>query len=534
MRLSLIIKLALLTSLILVAFMTISAYVNLKDLRRLFLQEAASDTEKLSETIINTTNYQMLINDLPRVFSMIREVGTLEGIEHISLISTEGRVIFSTDESRIGKPVEKHEKAVSDFIPAGKSSSGNSGENMGSLIYDQRGRQIMGMTKAIHNDTSCHTAKCHFHPADLKVLGYLEVAVYLDKMQALLMDYRNRSISMTFILLILIWASITLCMLKLVYTPIKQLMNHARELGTGNLDARVRIASTDEMGYLALTMNEMTLKLKKSHDQLEEWGRTLERKVAERTQELERMQAQLIRSEKLASLGELAAGIAHEINNPLTGILVYSSLIKNDARLDPDLKNDLDTVIQETERCATIVRGLLDFSRASVPQKTWLSVHDVLDASLALVKKQAQLRNITINLDYCPVVAPIFADPQQLEQVFVNIFLNASYAMADGGTLTIATTTDREGTGVVVKIIDSGCGIPEENLPKIFDPFFTTKDSRGTGLGLSISYGIVESHGGTIEVESALGVGTTFIIHLPVPHGMTQEGSPEEGGTETG
>lgn len=532
MRLSLIIKLALLTSIILVAFMTIFAYVNLRDLRRLFLQEAASDTEKLSETIINTTNYQMLINDLPRVFSMIREVGTLEGIEHISLVSTEGRVIFSTDESRIGKPLRKHDCVVPGFIPPGGTGADHRGESSGSLIYDRDGRQVMEMTKPIHNDTSCHTASCHFHPADLKVLGFVEVGLYLDKMHAMLVDYRNRIISMTFILLLLIWASITLCMQKLVDNPVRRLMNHAREVGTGNLDASVEITSGDEMGYLAQAMNEMTLKLKKSHDQLEEWGRTLERKVAERTLELERMQEQLIRSEKLASLGELAAGIAHEINNPLTGILVYSSLIRSDGRLHPDLNKDLETVIEETKRCATIIKGLLDFARESVPQKSWLNIHDVLNASLALVKKQAQLKNINIKLDYSPDVEPIFADPNQLEQVFVNMFLNASYAMSEGGTLTIATTPGSEGRGVAARITDTGCGISAENLPRIFDPFFTTKESRGTGLGLSISYGIVESHGGTIEVESSPGLGTTFIIRLPSEHVANREDTPTDSGVD--
>jgi two-component system NtrC family sensor kinase len=270
-------------------------------------------------------------------------------------------------------------------------------------------------------------------------------------------------------------------------------------------------------------MNEMTLGLKKSYEQLEEWGRTLEGKVAERTQELERIQTQLIRSEKLASLGELVAGIAHEINNPLTGILVFSSLIMNDSRLDPALRSDLDTIIQETERCATIVKGLLDFSRESVPQKSWTSINEILDASLALVKNQAQFQNITIDLDYSPDIPAILADPHQLEQVFINILLNASHAMEAGGKLKITTKLCGEHGGVVVRIADTGCGIPEENLSKIFDPFFTTKETKGTGLGLSVSYGIINSHCGTIEVESTVGVGTAFTIHLPISPGMAHE-----------
>ncbi len=526
MRLSLITKLTLLTSIILVAFMALFAYVNLKELRQLFLEAAASATDKLSETIIRTTHYQMLINDLPRVFDMMREVGTQEGIRQVRLISNSGRVIFSTDEKEIGVLLDK--SAESYNVIGQKAPQHTATRNGGRVYRDKSGKMVMGFAKAIFNEKSCYTAACHFHPANLPVLGVLEMTVSLDKMQTLLSAYRIRIITMTFFLLIMVWGCITLCMQRIVNIPLKQLLQHAREVGSGNLDSSVKIASEDEMGTLALVMNEMTLGLKKSYEQLEEWGRTLEGKVKERTQELERIQAQLVRSEKLASLGELVAGIAHEINNPLTGILVFSSLISNDSRLAPALKSDLNIIIQETERCAVIVKGLLDFSRESVPQKTWTSLNEILDASLALVKNQAQFQNITIVLDYSPDIPAIMADPHQLEQVFINILLNASHAMEAGGTLKIATELCGEHGGVVVRIADTGCGIPEENLSKIFDPFFTTKETSGTGLGLSVSYGIINSHGGIIEVESTVGVGTTFTIHLPVVP-ITQEDTP--GGT---
>ena len=381
----------------------------------------------------------------------------------------------------------------------------------------------MGLAKAIYNEESCYTSKCHFHPDNLRVLGVLDMTVSLDKMQKELGAYRIRIITMTLFLLILVWVGITLCMQRMVNIPVQQLLRHAREVGSGNLNAGVDIASQDEMGTLARVMNEMTLGLKKSHDQLEEWGRTLEVKVAERTHELEQMQAQLVRSEKLASLGELVAGIAHEINNPLTGILVFSSLIKNDSRLDPALKNDLETIIQETERCAKIVKGLLDFARESVPQKTWTSLNDILDASLALVKNQAMFQNVTLIRDYSPDLPAIMADPHQLEQVIINMLLNAGHAMATGGTLSIVTACLPEKNCVVAQITDTGCGIPEENLPKIFDPFFTTKETSGTGLGLAVSYGIINSHGGTIEVESLVGIGTTFTIKLPINPDIVSE-----------
>jgi len=530
MRLSLITKLTILTSLILVAFMALFAYVNLGMLRDLLLEEAVSDADKLSETIIKSTHYQMLTNDLPRVYQMIREVGTQQGINHIRLINKNGRIIFSTDEREIGTFLDKNAAACNMCHLYQTPLLQATTMNRSRIFHDKDGKEVVGLAKAIYNEESCSTSKCHFHPKNFRVLGVLDVIVSLDKMQTLLGTYRNKIINMTFFLLILVWVGITLCMQRLVNIPVKQLLQHAREVGSGRLDARVNMASRDEMGELAHAMNEMTLGLKTSHDELEDWGKTLERKVKERTYELNRMQAQLIHSEKLASLGELVAGIAHEINNPLTGILVFSSLVAKDEKLDPALKSDLDTVIRETERCAGIVRGLLEFSRESVPQKSPISLNDVLDASLALVENQAQFLNITIVRNYAQDLPQLSADPNQLEQVFINMLLNASHAMEHGGTLMVVTDMTREKLYAVVRIADTGCGIPEENLPKIFDPFFTTKEASGTGLGLSVSYGIINSHGGLIEVESSVGVGTTFIIKLPMTGEAVTPGA--DGGQE--
>jgi PAS domain S-box-containing protein len=249
--------------------------------------------------------------------------------------------------------------------------------------------------------------------------------------------------------------------------------------------------------------------------EVNEWGKNLEAKVSERTREIKQMQTQLIRSEKLVSLGRLVAGITHEINNPLTGILLFANLTSNSPNLDPLLKKDLAVIINEANRCAKIVNGMLDFSRESIPQKKPASLNNVMEATLVLIGQQSIFHNINFVRDYQPDLPLIPVDESQIERVFINMLLNAGQSMPGGGSIRIETYTENEEFNCV-KITDTGTGITEENLGKIFDPFFTTKNDKGAGLGLSISYGIIERHGGKIEVQSNVREGTTFTIKLPL------------------
>jgi two-component system NtrC family sensor kinase len=226
------------------------------------------------------------------------------------------------------------------------------------------------------------------------------------------------------------------------------------------------------------------------------------------------MQGSLARSERLASLGKLVAGIAHEINNPLTGILTYSSMAEEREDIDEQLREDLRTITHETQRCAEIVRGLLDFGRESIPTKRFTAIDILLNKTLTLVEHQTIFQDITINRNYADGMPKLEVDPNQLEQVFMNMFLNAAHAMPEGGELNIDTWQDSD--KMMIAISDTGTGISPENMTKIFDPFFSTKDQQGTGLGLSVSYGIIKNHGGTIEVGSTEGVGTRFLISLPL------------------
>jgi two-component system NtrC family sensor kinase len=260
----------------------------------------------------------------------------------------------------------------------------------------------------------------------------------------------------------------------------------------------------------------MISELKRSRDAIEEWTQTLEQRVQERTQELQRIQDQLVRAGKMAALGELAAGVAHEINNPLTGVLTFSSLMLKKVDENHPWKKDLENIVQQTTRCRNIIKGLLDFARQRKPDKKDWDIHTLLDNTVNLVEKQARFQNIRMVKKFKTGIPLLFVDADQIQQVFMNILLNAADAMAgNGGTLTIKT--DLKDEMAEVSFTDTGCGMTKEQLSKIFAPFFTTKEiGKGTGLGLAISYGIIQSHNGDIEVESAVDKGSTFRIKLPI------------------
>jgi two-component system NtrC family sensor kinase len=297
--------------------------------------------------------------------------------------------------------------------------------------------------------------------------------------------------------------------------PIRQLVYASRELASGNLDTQVAVRSSDELAELASAFNHMASALRRMKGDLEEWGRTLEQKVKQRTEELVAMQTRVAQSERLASLGMLSAGVAHEINNPLGGILALTALALEDLAEDDPNRQSLEEVVSQCERCREIVKGLLEFSRQSETGAEEVDINATVDDTLRLLQKQALFFNIKLVKDFAPGLPAVVGDKSQLEQVFMNIIVNAVQAMEEKGTLTVATrfTVDQF---VEVSVSDTGCGIPADRVDHIFDPFFSTKkDGGGTGLGLSIAYGIVTRHQGSISVKSEVGKGSTLIIRLP-------------------
>ncbi len=283
-------------------------------------------------------------------------------------------------------------------------------------------------------------------------------------------------------------------------TPVRALVEASRRVAQGDLGAQVPVRSNDEIGELASSFNSMAASLRARDEQLKEFAR---RKVME--------------SERLAVVGQLAADVAHELNNPLQGIVTYSHLLLEKMPADDSRRSSVEKIANQATRCTTIIRGLLDFSRPRKPHTRLADLRTTIDECLALVEDRVLFHNIEVVRDYQEDLPGTVMDPAQMQQVFMNLIINAAEAMGGVGRLTVATRLDVERGVVQASFRDTGHGISEENMARIFDPFFTTKEvGHGTGLGLAISFGIVKEHGGTITVESEDGAGTTFTIELPV------------------
>ena len=303
--------------------------------------------------------------------------------------------------------------------------------------------------------------------------------------------------------------------------PIKELDHLARRVAAGERNVQSSIESRDEIGDLAGRFNDMSRSLMEREDSIIELNRSLEHKVQVRTAELEeknrllvQTREELLRVEKLAAIGELAAGVAHEINNPMAIIRGNTELLQLSVPEDASNREEVDTIFQQVKRVERIVSNLLKFARREQMEHGAVRLNELLHEIVGQIGHQVSLKGIEVVEQYSEHVALVEGDGDQLRQVFTNLVLNAVQAMPDGGVLTLRSQPVQSGDLYEVKVADTGVGIALENLRQVFNPFYTTKAS-GTGLGLSVSYGIVREHGGCIDVESVPGIGSTFSVLLP-------------------
>lgn len=491
------------------------------------LQEVESHVAQISEVIKKSTRFAMLTNQPNYVDRIIRDVGNQGSIEKVRILSKDGTIIHSTYLPEIGLKVDRKAEACV-LCHLSEASLEQLPQSQRSRIFaTPAGERMLGSMDVIRNEPSCHSANCHVHSKAQSVLGVLDIVYSLGEIDRTM---RANAITMAaYSLGFIVIASLCVGFFvhRLVYVPLRDLETGAKRLSSGNLEQVIPVRSEDEFGQLAASFNAMTATLRNSQSELREWGHTLEQKVAKRTQELRIAEAETVRTEKLASVGLLAAGIAHELNNPLTGVLTFTSLLRKKMPAGSADAEDLDLVIRETKRCATIIRRLLDFAREKAPEKKFTDLNQVIEDTARIIERPAFFRDIEIAMDLDRNLPVVWVDADLIKQVMMNMLVNAQHAIEQEGSITVRSRRFPQPKSpepgmepvpmVEISIIDTGCGIPEKNLKRIFDPFFTSKEvGKGTGLGLSVSHGIVKAHGGVIEVESAVGKGSTFRIYLPL------------------
>jgi two-component system NtrC family sensor kinase len=489
------------------------------------VSKVSDHVTQLSEVISKSTRFAMLQNQPAYVDRIIHDVANQEKIDRIRILSRDGKITHSTYAPEIGQWVDRNAEACSHCHQSEKPLEQVPKAERTWTFKSPDGKLMLGSMEVIRNEPSCYNAACHQHAKETSVLGVLDIMYPLDDVNQKLRESTLwiAGVSLTFILIASV--AVGFFVHRLVYLPLRDLESGARRLSTGNLDQPIPVRSGDEFGRLASVFNSMTDALRNSREQLRDWAHTLEQKVESRTQELRRAQAETMRGEKLASVGLLASGVAHELNNPLTGILTFSHLLRQKMPDKSADAEDMDLVIRETKRCAAIIKRLLDFAREKQPEKKFTDLNQVIDDTVRIIERPAHLRDIEIGLDLDRTLPPIWIDADQIKQVIMNMLVNAQHAVEEKGNITISTRRAQDPRSpatepkpmVAISIVDTGCGIPEANLRRIFDPFFTSKDvGKGTGLGLSVSHGIVEAHGGLIEVESKVGEGSTFRVFLPL------------------
>ena len=344
----------------------------------------------------------------------------------------------------------------------------------------------------------------HYHVIGILYVGLLEQK-YTDIQKRTSFIFLGISILAAFVTLILSWF-----ISQRIRVPLRKMVAASKEVANGNLGAKADVVSSDELGWLAYSFNKMSDALRDRDEKLKEFTK---RKISE--------------SERLAMVGQLSANVAHELNNPLQGIITYASLALEKEDFDETCRSNITKIVVQANRCRDIIRGLLDFSRHKNPDKTLCNIDNLLRGCISLVENQVIFHNIDVEMNLYDSLPMVVVDPSQIERVFLNLIINAAEAMDGTGKLTVTTTVNMTSHCIDIDVQDTGPGILPQHIEKIFDPFFTTKETgHGVGLGLAISYGIVKEHNGRLKVNSELGKGTTFTVSLPLTDekvGMSHE-----------
>lgn len=480
-------------------------------------QQVKAEAYRASDFIKQSLHTSMLGNERERIYEMIRLLGTENGVEVVRIYNKKGEIKFSSAEPEIGTSVDLQAEACYACHASGRPLQSLPTSERGRIYRKEGQYRVLGLINPIANEPACSNASCHAHPADQSVLGVLDVQLSLGTLDSALAAGQSQQYTLGALVILVGALLMAGIVYYAVYLPVKQLRRGTQAVAQGNLDVRINLPRSDELGLLAGSFNHMA-------DELRAWSDTLEARVREKTEELERVHQQMMQVEKTASLGKMAATVAHELNNPLSGIITYAKLtarrLRGGMADTPErtaMLDDLELIRAESMRCGKIVRDLLTYARQSTPEFQAVHLHDVIQHALKLIAHHTELGHVATETKLRLSDDLVVCDREQIVQALVALLVNAVEAMPTGGRLTLSTWEPAGAAGrVAFSVRDTGVGIPEELRERVFDPFFSTKsDTKGVGLGLAVVYGIVQRHEGTISVKSAPGAGTTFTIEIP-------------------
>lgn len=474
--------------------------------------------------------HSMLENDKGALQSTLDVIHTLPGIEDVSMYNNDDHLIYSsfpddTSNQFNANCIACHSNIETMFPRNEKSYKIITAESECKMNNKLVGERKLMIRSPILNSKSCYESNCHAHNSSEKVLGSLVITLPLQEF-----DSAVKKSSIEFYILA-IFTTILLATFLILFTrreikkPLHALINASLAVANGNKKIRMEVKPNqlDDMRMVSGAFNDMLDNLQTATTELENWSQQLEYKVQKKSEELGAAQNELMHIERLASLGKLSSSVAHEINNPLAGILVYAKLVHK-LLSNPEITTDkkevmlkhLKLIENETKRCGDIVKGLLDFSKKDQEDFEPLHLHDILQDTSDLMSHSIKIANISFVKEFKAKTDLIYCSPNQVKQACLAILVNATEAVTENGEIVLRTSNPDLET-VLIEIVDNGIGINAEDVSHIFEPFFSTKQEvHGIGLGLSIAHGIIQSHKGKIKVKSNPGIGTTIAIALPL------------------
>jgi two-component system NtrC family sensor kinase len=506
-----------------VVIFALLGYLNVRLHRQHLEQNTLTSAERVGDVIKRSTTDYMLRNDREGLYHSIKTMASEPGMEKIRIFDQEGRITYTTDSAEQGRVVDKTAEACYGCHAQSQPLARLNRPDRFRIYRNAAGARVLGIITPIENQPACSNAACHAHPAEQQILGVLDTNLSLAKADVQVAESSRRMMAYTGCALLLIALLSWFFVWEVVGRPVKALERGTERLAAGDLGYQIAVRSNDEIGQLASSFNGMSRQLQAEHNENGAWTHTLEERVEQKTRELKRAHEHALHTEKMASIGKMAAVLAHEINNPLSGILTYAKLLRKWIDRDDggrarrqEICDSLDLIASESRRCGDLVKNLLTFSRTTPMNLQPTDLNQVVDRSLRLVQHQLDLAGIQVQPVLDPELPQVLCDAAQIEQVILALVMNALDAMPQGGNLWITTSFGHEPDQVRIVVRDDGSGIAPDILPRIFEPFLTTKETgRGVGLGLAISQRILERHNGSIDVQSEAGRGTTFTITLP-------------------